>query len=97
MVGETHEHVCHVFKDNLGEVECKPNFKNLASAQKSRFSKPLCMGPRAFMHATKKGDALLIYALHATDATPQQHEIPFQYKGYKDVCEKKNVDTLLEH
>jgi hypothetical protein len=54
MVGETHEHVRHVLKDNLGEVERKPNFKNLASAQKSKFSKPLFMGSMAFMHAIKK-------------------------------------------
>jgi hypothetical protein len=76
MVVETHEHVCHVFKDNSGEVECKPNLKNLASAQKSKFSKPLFMGPRAFIHVAKKGDAFCIYALPTIDASPQQHEIP---------------------
>jgi hypothetical protein len=52
------------------------------------------MGARAFMHATKKGYAFLTYALPAIDAKSQQHEIPSQYKAYKDVFEKKNVDIL---
>jgi hypothetical protein len=39
------------------------------------------MGMRAFMHATKKGDAFLIYALLAIDARSQQHEISSQYKA----------------
>jgi hypothetical protein len=40
-----------------------PNFKTLVGAQKSKFFKPLFTGAKAFMHATNKGDALLIYAL----------------------------------
>jgi hypothetical protein len=43
MVGETHELICHVFKNNLGEVEHMPNFKNLDGAQKFNFSKLLFM------------------------------------------------------
>ncbi len=70
------------------------NFKNLVGAQKFKFSKPLFMGVRAFMHATKKGDAFFIYALLAINVGPQQHEIPFQYKGYKNVFKKMNVNTL---
>jgi hypothetical protein len=42
-------------------------------------------------------DAFFIYALPTTYVNPQQHEIPSQYKGYKDVFEKKNVDTLSWH
>jgi hypothetical protein len=80
-----------------GEVEHKLNIKNFVGAQKSKFSKLLFMEPRAFMHVAKKGDAFLIYALLAANANPQQHEIPFEYKGYKDVFEKKNVDTLPKH
>jgi hypothetical protein len=55
------------------------------------------MGVRAFMHATKKGDAFLIYALLAIDVKSQQHEISSQYKAYKDVFERKNVNILLEY
>jgi len=51
MVGETHEHVRHVPKDELGDAKCMPNIKNLASAQKSKFSKSLFMGANAFMHS----------------------------------------------
>jgi hypothetical protein len=75
MVSETYEHVCHVLKNDSSEIEHKPNFKNLVGAQKSKFSKPLFMGPSAFMHVVKEGDAFLIYALLAIDANPQQHEI----------------------
>jgi len=97
MVGETHEPICHVFKDESNEVKCMPNLKNLVGAQKSKFSKPLFMGAKAFMHVAKKGDAFLIYAFLVADVEPQQHEIPFQYKGYKDVFEKNNANILPEH
>jgi hypothetical protein len=61
-VDETHEFVCHMLKKKLREVEHMPNLKNLASAQISKFFKPLFKGVRAFMHAANKGDAFLIYA-----------------------------------
>jgi hypothetical protein len=63
MVDETHELVRHMLKDNSGEAKHMPNFKNLVGAQKSKFVKPLFTGARAFMHATNKGNAFLIYAL----------------------------------
>jgi hypothetical protein len=43
------------------------------------------MGMKTFMHVAKKRNAFSIYTLIATNVEPQQHEIPFQYKGYKDV------------
>jgi hypothetical protein len=55
------------------------------------------MGVKAFMHATKKGDAFLIYELPTANGRSQQHEIRFQYKAYRDVFERKNVDILPEH
>jgi hypothetical protein len=63
MVDETCELVCHMLKNKSGEAEHMPNLKNLVGAQKSKFFKPLFKGVRAFMHATNKGDAFLIYAL----------------------------------
>ncbi len=45
----------------------------------------------------RKGMHFFIYALHATNVRPHQHEIPCQYKDYNDVFEKKNVDTLPKH
>jgi hypothetical protein len=97
MVDETHEHAHHVLKNKLGEVEHVTNLKNLVSAQKSKFSTPLFMETKTFMQATKKRDAFFIYALPTTNVKPQQHEIPSQYKGYKDVFEEKNANTLLQH
>jgi hypothetical protein len=32
MVGETHEPIGHMFKDELNEVKCMLNFKNLVGA-----------------------------------------------------------------
>jgi hypothetical protein len=49
------------------------------------------------MQATKKGDALFVYAILALDLGMQQYEIPIQYQDYKYVFEKKNADTLPEH
>jgi hypothetical protein len=87
----------NVFKDYLGEVKCMPNLKTLASAQISKFSKSLFMKAKAFMHVAKKGDAFFVYALPTTNAKPQKHEIPSQYKNYKNVFKKKNVDILPKH
>jgi len=52
---------------------------------------------RALMHATKKGDVFFIYVFPTVNVGPQQHEIMSQYKVYKDVFEKKNVNTLPKH
>jgi hypothetical protein len=40
---------------------------NLVDAPKSKFSKSLFMGAKAFMHVAKKGDALFIYAFPTTN------------------------------
>jgi hypothetical protein len=55
------------------------------------------MGVKAFILATKKGDAFFVYTIPASDLVTQQHEIPIQYQDYKDVFEKNNANTLLEH
>ncbi len=49
------------------------------------------------MHATKKGNAFLIYLLSVLDVESPRHETPSQYKEFKDVFDKKNVNTLLKH
>jgi len=49
------------------------------------------------MHTTKKGDTFLIYVFPTPNVESQQHEILFQYKDYKYMLKKKNVDTLLKH
>ncbi len=55
------------------------------------------MGARTFIQTTKKGDAFFVYAIPTLDPRMQQHEIPIQYKDYKDVFEKKNENKLPEH
>jgi len=55
------------------------------------------VGARAFMQATKKGDAFFVYAIPTLGPGMQQHKIPIQYQDYKDVFEKKNANTLFEH
>ncbi len=40
---------------------------------------------------------LLIYVFPTIDVDLHQHEILSQYKEYKDMFEKKNVDSLWEH
>jgi uncharacterized membrane protein YvbJ len=87
----------NAFKDDLGEVKCMPNLKNLASAQKSKISKSLFMKAKAFMHVAKKGDAFFVYALPTINVKPQKHEVSSQYKDYKNVFKKKNVDILPKH
>jgi len=37
MVGETHEPICHVLKDESNETKHMPNHKNLVSAQNPNF------------------------------------------------------------
>jgi hypothetical protein len=73
------------------------NLNNLVGAQKSKFSKPLFIGVKTFVHVVRKGDEFFIYALIAIDVKPQQHEIHSQYKDYKDVFKKKNVDIFPKH
>jgi hypothetical protein len=44
--------------------------------QRSKHFKPLFMGARTFIQATKKGDTFFVYAILALDLGTQQHEIP---------------------
>jgi hypothetical protein len=71
--------------------------KDIVGNQGSKHFKPLFMGAKTFLQVTKKGDAFFVYAILAFDLGTQQHEIPIQYQDYKDVFEKKNPNTLLEH
>jgi hypothetical protein len=49
------------------------------------------------MKATTRKDAFLIYILPSPNVKPHPYEILSQYQKFKDVFEKKNVDTLPEH
>jgi hypothetical protein len=69
----------------------------LGNAQDVKNSKVLFIGTRSFMQIAKKGNAFLIYVFPTSDIKLLCHEIPSQYKEFKDVFEKKNIDTLPKH
>ncbi len=47
-----------------------------------------------FMQVAKKGKTFLIYVLATSNVELPHHEIPSQYKEFKDMFEKKNIDIL---
>ncbi len=47
--------------------------------------------------AAKKGDSFFIYVFLSPNVEPCAHEIPSQYQEFKDVFEKKNLNTLFKH
>jgi hypothetical protein len=49
------------------------------------------------MKVGMKGNAFLIYVFPSPNVEPHSHEIPSQDQEFKDVFEKKNVDTLSKH
>ncbi len=69
----------------------------MGNAQDVKSSKALFVKIKAFMQATKKGNAFLIYDFPTLDVESFHHEISSQYKEFKDVFEKKNIDTLTKH
>jgi len=71
--------------------------KDLNGIRKLRCPKLLFVEVKTFMKVAKKRDALLIYILPSLDVEPHPHDIPSQYQKFKDVLEKKNVDTLSKH
>ncbi len=71
--------------------------KYLGNAQDVKSSKALFVETRTFMQAAKKGDTFSIYDFPTLDVESLPHEIPSQYKEFKDMREKKNVDTLPKH
>jgi hypothetical protein len=71
--------------------------KDLGGTRKPRYPKPLFVGAKAFMKDTKTGNAFFIYVLPSPDVEPHPHEIPSQYQEFKNVFEKKNVNSLPKH
>jgi hypothetical protein len=84
----------HLDKSCIKFSKCN---KCLGSTQDVKNSKVLFVGTRTFMQVAKKGKTFLIYVLPTSNVESPHHEIPSQYKEFKDVFEKKNVDTLPEH
>ncbi len=55
------------------------------------------IGAKALIKTTKTRDSFFIYVLPSLDVEPCAYEILSQYQEFKDVFEKKNVDTLSKH
>jgi hypothetical protein len=90
-------HVIHP-KRSMKTNTCKTNKRRtLVVRKKPKCWKSLFIGAKVFIHVTKKGDTFLIYVLPMSDVKSPHHEIPSQYKEFKDVFEKIIVDTLFEH
>ncbi len=71
--------------------------QNLGQCTKIQVFQVIVYESKGIHACCKKGDAFFVYALPTTNAKPQKHEIPSQYKDYKNVFKKKNVDILPKH
>jgi hypothetical protein len=70
-----HDSACEniaITNQHMQKLKCEGDF---GGNQGSNHFKPLFVGARAFMQATKKGDAFFLYAIPAPDPKMQQHEI----------------------
>jgi hypothetical protein len=54
------------------------------------------VGARAFMRVAKNGNMFVIYAIPTSQPIQEPTKLLAQYE-YRNVFEKKNVDTLLQH
>jgi hypothetical protein len=50
--------------------------EDLDGTRRPKHPNPLFVGTKAFIKATTKGDAFLIYILPSPDVEPRPHEIP---------------------
>jgi hypothetical protein len=85
---------CEILVKSLQKLEHK---ENLDGTKRFRCLKLLFVGAKTFMKVATIEDAFLIYVLPSLDVEPHPHEIPSQYQEFKDVFEKRNVDTLPKH
>ena len=66
--------------------------------KKKTTMRPLFVGAKAFIRATKQSTPFVIYAAPAGKPTNQPMSLlPTQYEDFKDVFEKKNADILPQH
>jgi hypothetical protein len=97
MLDSQHDYACEKITRSNQRMQKLKREGDIRGNQGSNHFKPLFMGVRTFIQTTNEGDAFFVYAIPTLDPRMQQHEIPIQYKDYKDVFEKKNANTLLEH
>jgi peroxiredoxin len=71
--------------------------EDLDVIKRPRCPKFLFVGTKAFMKVVKKGNTFFIYTLPSPYVEPCAREIFSQYHEFKDVFEKKNVNTLPKH
>jgi hypothetical protein len=78
MHGQNQDGVCHVLGDKHGD-ECIQNLKqqeDLSGRRKLKCPEHLFIGTKAFMKATMRIDAFLIYVLPSLNVEPRPHQIP---------------------
>jgi hypothetical protein len=71
--------------------------EDLDGTRRPRCPKPVFIGAKAFMEATKTRDAFFIYVFPSLNVEPHPHETLSQYQEFKDVFEKKNANSLPKH
>jgi hypothetical protein len=52
------------------------------------------VGARAFTKAAKNGNMFAIYAIPTSQPVQEPTKLPAEYEEYRNVFEKKNVNTL---
>ncbi len=95
--GGFHDRACHVLekKHEDGCMQDLQQKKYIDGTRKPKCCKSLFVRPKAFMHATKKGEAFLIYVIPMSNVESLHHDIPFPYKEFKDVFQKETL-TLCQ-
>ena len=90
------------FNPNIDSSNCNIIFPATSPLQSLRykppkekkFKKPLFIGARAFIRATKGESTFVIYATPIADKTRRMSTLLEQYKSYQDVFDKKNANIL---
>jgi hypothetical protein len=85
---------CETF---VGSMQNLKRQGNLNGTKRLRCSKPTFIEKNSFMKVDMKGNAFLIYVFPSPNVEPHPHEIPSQYQEFKDVFQKKNVNTLPKY
>ncbi len=90
--------ICHVFENKHGD-NCMQNLKHngdLGSIRRFRCLKPLFIGAKGFVQATKKGDAFFIYVLPSLDVE-HVHMRFLPSTNNSRICLKKECRHFAQH
>jgi len=71
--------------------------KSTITLKESKQQRPLFIGAKAFMQATKKRTLFAIYAKPSSKPSKASNTIPKQYEEFKDISKKKNANIVPKH